>query len=347
MNFFNQKDEVIDIELTQYGKRMLSLGHFKPSHYAFYDKDILYNSECGIGAEDQNDAEARIKTGTPRLKPQYNFIGAETQFLEMRDIIQHGDKFTDKEKKEKLQDTENTFFAIDRAIDTTKLKAPYQPAWKMNFYSQNLTAASLMITGSSSAPKSIPQLDSTITYTTFVVTSLEASNLQPGSSLVALESGDFAVHGDLPITPYATGDETHVVFDDDSAVVVKDDFLLVGIEEEHTNFLKDNFEIEVFKVEEYYPNKKYRSARIKKEKLIPLKFNDEEDEPFQDDPSYVNYFFDILLDSDIPTNVLCSLVPEYTKKNLYLKDIFNCDDLEKTDSQYGDIYDDDELGEPC
>ena len=47
MNFFNQKDEVIDIELTQYGKRMLSLGKFKPAHYAFFDKDILYNAGLG------------------------------------------------------------------------------------------------------------------------------------------------------------------------------------------------------------------------------------------------------------------------------------------------------------
>ena len=30
MGFFDRKEEVIDIELTQYGKHLLSLGKFKP-----------------------------------------------------------------------------------------------------------------------------------------------------------------------------------------------------------------------------------------------------------------------------------------------------------------------------
>tara|TARA_R110002074_G_scaffold109785_6_gene236579 strand:+ start:726 stop:1766 length:1041 start_codon:yes stop_codon:yes gene_type:complete len=346
MNFFNQKDEVIDIELTQYGKRMLSLGKFKPAHYAFFDKDILYNSECGIGAENQNDAEDRIKTGTPRLKPQYNFIGAETQFLEMRDVIQHGEKYTDKQKKDKLQDTENSFFAIDRALDTTKLKARYQPSWRMNFYSQNLVTASMAITSSAQSPMSIPQLENTLEYNTYIISDIDASNIQPGSSLEYIEHGDAGAHGDLQMNDFASGDHDHLIFEDESAVIVKDDFLLVGIEEEHTNFFKDNFEIQVFKVEEYYPNKKYEDAGVKKEKLIPLKFHDDEGS-VELNPSFVEYFFEIELDQDIPLEILCSLVPEYTKKNLYLKDIFNCDDLPGTDSEYGDIYSDDDMGDAC
>ena len=34
MQFFNQKEEVIDIQLTQFGKRLLSQGKFKPTYYA-------------------------------------------------------------------------------------------------------------------------------------------------------------------------------------------------------------------------------------------------------------------------------------------------------------------------
>ena len=44
MEFFDKKEEVIDIQLTQYGKYLLSRGEFRPSFYAFYDDDIIYDS---------------------------------------------------------------------------------------------------------------------------------------------------------------------------------------------------------------------------------------------------------------------------------------------------------------
>jgi len=35
MAFFDKKEEVIDIQLTQYGKHLLSKGLFRPVSYAF------------------------------------------------------------------------------------------------------------------------------------------------------------------------------------------------------------------------------------------------------------------------------------------------------------------------
>ncbi len=43
MTFFNKKEEVIEIELTQYGKYLLSKGKFRPVFYAFSDDEILYD----------------------------------------------------------------------------------------------------------------------------------------------------------------------------------------------------------------------------------------------------------------------------------------------------------------
>ena len=45
MEFFDSKQEVIDVRLTQFGKRLLARGQFKPAFYQFFDDDILYNSE--------------------------------------------------------------------------------------------------------------------------------------------------------------------------------------------------------------------------------------------------------------------------------------------------------------
>ena len=74
MTFFDPKEEVLNIELTQHGKRLLSQGKLKPSYYLFFDDDILYDiNYAGITTEGQNSIEGRIQEDTPRIKTQYNF----------------------------------------------------------------------------------------------------------------------------------------------------------------------------------------------------------------------------------------------------------------------------------
>jgi len=63
MEFFNQKEEVIDLVLTKKGKTLLSQGKFKPYGYKFFDDKVVYQ----INNELQNDIVPRIKS-TPYLK---------------------------------------------------------------------------------------------------------------------------------------------------------------------------------------------------------------------------------------------------------------------------------------
>ena len=44
-NFFDRKEQVMDIELTKHGKKAFSLGEFVPKFYSFHDDDVLYDSE--------------------------------------------------------------------------------------------------------------------------------------------------------------------------------------------------------------------------------------------------------------------------------------------------------------
>lgn len=79
MEFFDRKEEVLDLQLTQYGKYLLSVGKLKPAFYAFFDDDVDYDTEyqgdppksddTGIAGpnENQKDTEDRIKE-TPRIK---------------------------------------------------------------------------------------------------------------------------------------------------------------------------------------------------------------------------------------------------------------------------------------
>lgn len=74
--FINQQEEVIQIELTNYGKSLFSRGKFNPTYYAFYDNDILYDGSYGGNAEIQNSIVPRIKD-TQRLG---NFSSTKTTF---------------------------------------------------------------------------------------------------------------------------------------------------------------------------------------------------------------------------------------------------------------------------
>ena len=66
MTFFNKKTEVMQIEMTPYGRYLYSIGKFKPHSYEFVDDDILYK-EAG-STEAQEYSHQRIINETPKLK---------------------------------------------------------------------------------------------------------------------------------------------------------------------------------------------------------------------------------------------------------------------------------------
>ena len=102
MSFFDKKQEVIDIKITQFGKNLLARGFFKPVYYRFFDDDILYNSECAGFSEEQNKTEERI-FDTPRIKTLYQSIGVETTFDHEQELIKMGklDTFQQITKRQK------------------------------------------------------------------------------------------------------------------------------------------------------------------------------------------------------------------------------------------------------
>lgn len=78
MTFFNKKEEVIKIELTPHGRKLLSQGKLKPEFYAFFDDDILYDSERGGFTETNLQSKDRILSETPSLKPQTTRRGVDS-----------------------------------------------------------------------------------------------------------------------------------------------------------------------------------------------------------------------------------------------------------------------------
>jgi hypothetical protein len=92
MSFFNKKEEVMDIKLTQFGKDLLSRGALKPVFYQFFDDDIIYNSEFMGVSEDQNASEVRILEQTPKLKTQALTLSVEKRFEIEQNMIDEGSR---------------------------------------------------------------------------------------------------------------------------------------------------------------------------------------------------------------------------------------------------------------
>jgi hypothetical protein len=78
MALFDSKQEVINIELTSFGKSKMATGGFKPAYYAFFDDGVIYDGAYADIAESFNgEADIRVRTETPYLRSQASLIGQE------------------------------------------------------------------------------------------------------------------------------------------------------------------------------------------------------------------------------------------------------------------------------
>ena len=305
MSFFDKKEEVLEFKLTEYGKRKLQLGRLKPAFYAFFDDDVLYNTEAAGFSEDQNDADRRIRFDTPTLKVQKSTTGAETrvnQFLEaITDPLQEtgstGQYVISENSVEFVSTFQDTpqfaqkFFLGSDPLGTSDLKTQYAPAWHINalegevsssqyYQTVNLTASNTELAGG--IVRTIPQIDVTVDYKTFYSSDAELD--------------DF------------TGEEAEKIIrltqDNDAGVALylQENYLVLDVVERNTNNLKENFEIEVYLSgsDGTYAQKTFLTTQNLNEVL---------------DDQKVEFFTNILVDSEMPEEVIARLnIQESTLK---------------------------------
>ena len=300
MTFFDKKEDVIQIELTQYGKYLFSRGKLKPAYYAFFDDDVLYDIRYGdtIG-EAQNNAEGRIQD-TPQASVQYAYSGIETEFKKnLRLISSHqanpgGDKV--------LPTAEKTL-ALGSPLGNSNLSSEKSPAWNIRALEGKLENINYYATGSHALVK-IPQIDVNVQYE------------------IGIERGEAKSFYD------DRGASDAEYFADGTQVRVWEDRLLLDVGEENVPLSRDNYDIEVFLVESEDVSGSIRTPGIsnptKKEVLTPLHFipkksnirgnilQDEERDIFAyseaSDSSFVEYFLDIEADQEIDEVVLKTAV---------------------------------------
>lgn len=113
MEFFNKKEEVLEIVLTDKGRELFASGRFKPTYYSFHDTDVIYDSNLD---SEQNSSVERIKD-TPTLKSPTNI------FLESPKNVATASNHLD---------TTNNF-KLFCELGNKSLADQYKPAWELNF----------------------------------------------------------------------------------------------------------------------------------------------------------------------------------------------------------------------
>ena len=265
MAFLNKKEDVIDLELTQYGKYLVSQGKFKPTYYAFYDDDIIYDQRyaTGSGLETQKDIEGRILENTPTLSAQYLFHSVDN--LEMQD----GYSRTDEMESEKIQQVPEKHYALNNPIASSELATDKAPAFDITLKKGEIKRSETTISGSVNEVFSIQQ-----------VPQIKMKDIK--YFITVKDNNNFNVDR----------------YEDGTYLYVEDDYILLEVEENNVPINRDNFELEVYVVDEnnkiQYPL--YFSET--KEMVVDGILLDEEERTPQGPPAVdeVRYYFDILTD---------------------------------------------------
>lgn len=245
MAFFDQKQEVINVTMTTYGRYLYSLGKFMPRYYAFFDDDIIYDSShCQSPdhpVESQNDIEDRILYGTLRNKPLTNFSGVETNLKKQLKIAKSnfgnqraGHELITGTKKSKVsmnfQHELERDYAFGMPLGKTSFTNDDPPAFRVVMLAGEIEKTSpTYVDPNIGGSLRIPQIDIEIEY------QITAHNIREDSKRVLKQEAKKA--------------SRHAIFSpnfsDGSYLKIEGSHALIMIEEDNVELGLDQFEVEV------------------------------------------------------------------------------------------------------
>lgn len=233
MEFFDSKQEVIDIRLTQFGKNLLARGFFKPVYYQFFDDDIIYNSEYVGFSEEQNDTEKRILLETPRLKTQYTTIGIETSFDQEQKEIEEGKEEAYKEIT-KNQDPTISEKMLKYPLNNSEINSQEAPRFKVGLHGPKIVNVSDFV-NVKGIDLPIPQLNITSSYTII----RDVRHKIPKIPKYISDSENYV---DLS--------SDQIEFLDKTKIKISKEDMIIDLDEFAVDLALENFELEIFEVVE-------------------------------------------------------------------------------------------------
>ena len=260
MAFFDKKQDVIDIKLTQFGKNLLARGGFRPVYYRFFDDGILYNSEKAGFTETQNRATQRVEE-CPRIRTQYLVAGVETRYDFQQDMIETG-SITTFMQMSRNQDPLLADKICKYPLHNSKINSQENPNFSANVIKNSLSSSSDTL-NAKGVLLNIPQLNFTSSYGLLV----DRSNQKE----VPQELLEYQYYMDL------VADE--VEFLDKSKVIIEKDDIVIDLEERGVLDNLRNFEIEIFEIDE-----DDKLIRMLDEEDVEKFFEIKVDEQVEEDP---------------------------------------------------------------
>jgi hypothetical protein len=162
MSIFDKQQEVLDIQLTSYGRNLLAKQIFKPSFYTFHDDDIVYDIKYTSGSEKQDEIFDRIYTNSIYLKPQTRYADAELNKSSLElDAVNYN----------------LSAYPAGLPLGTSLIDSKYYPAWNLSFERGKIDSVDKFI--STGSLVKIPQMnlkDVILDSTDEILLSLEELN---------------------------------------------------------------------------------------------------------------------------------------------------------------------------
>jgi hypothetical protein len=323
MSFFDSKEEVLQFQLTSYGKLLLSKGLLKPVYYSFHDDDILYDSTYASQEELASKAEVRIQDETLYVKPLYSFSSAKATI----------DKAINQELFLNTINNLNEYKVdyFDNSLGESSISNLYIPSWSINSLSKKFVSISSTFSENNLR---IPQFECVLT----------ASFVTTNTSVI---DSDFNLQNLM-----ANQDITYI---DDMAYFINVEELVLKIEENNTDADFDKFDIEIYEVTEN--NDGTESYSVLK---MPKKINFvDENNILQNlsslgnnnsDSTYSNSYLEVLTDKEITTESVCKHILLSTRDQDSIFNDYNiCDNVRtgySTNNLY-EIFNDRATGRNC
>ena len=278
MEFFNKKEEVVEIRLTQFGKRIYADGKFSPKYYAFFDDDVLYDSSWANFTEVPHSASSRIKDA-PRMKIQSALYGIETDINQKIESIR---RTNGNITPENIQQVKEKSYVLVNALGKSDSTKDYAPSWDLRSYLNKISSNSKTISDSGKLNE-------------VSITQINMEDLK--YKVRALDKPDFNAN----VFGHTFEDGTALTVDTEEGE------MLIGLREINSPLSNDKFEIEVFMVNEENGNENLIPLFFKKEKnriVNGVLLDDDMDPDDQIDDTYVERYINIESDMEIDSEFL-------------------------------------------